>query len=253
MNRCAGMLGVCLLLLPLSAGWAVKDEARFEVASVKPVQGLVRELFTFSSAGPRVVYKAFFLRQLVQEAYGVEPYQVAFAKSAPTEPATMFETVAKAADNTAPTRAGFRPMLQALLAERFHLRVHMGTASVAAYVLTVGKRGPKFKSASGDGELSLHMSARDRLQVLDARNCSMAELAGALRNFTGQPVLNETGLTGSYDLQLRASMGYHADGSEPNEIHILDAVEEQLGLKLRLKNVKMKAVVVDSFSPLTAN
>jgi uncharacterized protein (TIGR03435 family) len=46
-------------------------------------------------------------------------------------------------------------MLQALLADRFHLKVHHETKQLPLFALTIGKKGPKFKQSDGSKEPKL--------------------------------------------------------------------------------------------------
>ena len=58
---------------------------------------------------------------------------------------TLYDITAKAEGDGTPTRDQFRQMLQALLADRFKLKVHREPVETAVYALIVGKGGPKFK------------------------------------------------------------------------------------------------------------
>ena len=52
---------------------------------------------------------------------------------------------------TPTTEAAFRVMLQALLAERFHLEFHRQTKEQSVYVLVLGKNGAKFRESAAEG------------------------------------------------------------------------------------------------------
>jgi uncharacterized protein (TIGR03435 family) len=78
----------------------------------------------------------------------------------------------------------------------------------------------------------------------------MPDLAASLQSMLGRPVLDGTGLTGSYDIDLQwAAMDLHADeaaSTKPSDgPSLFTALQEQLGLKLVAHKEKFDVVVVD--------
>ena len=78
----------------------------------------------------------------------------------------------------------------------------------------------------------------------------MQDLAASLQSMLGRPVLDSTGLAGSYDIDLQwAAMDLHAD--EPASTtssegpSLFTALPEQLGLKLVSHKEKFDVLVVD--------
>src|SRR6266567_2822660 len=143
----------------------------FEVASVKPVEGMRGRLYDFSSSGPRVRYLAYTIANLIMEAYTVKNYQVTFAPS--VEPPSggeygAYDIEAKAAGDQAGTRNEFRPMLQALLSERFKLQLHRAQKEVPVYVLSLDRNGPKFKESGPDAVQSARIGVNGRNQTITA-------------------------------------------------------------------------------------
>jgi uncharacterized protein (TIGR03435 family) len=150
-------------------------------------------------------------------------------------------------------------MLQALLADRFNLKIHGEIKQVPVYALTVGKNGPKLKTAAGemiqskDGTFTKNRSllvtfARDpngdfsqtRMQML-VRNRSIQELVNVLSNVMDRPVLNRTELQGEFDFTIE----YDRDPDEPGIAGSLGptmfaAFQEQLGLKFESTKVRWK-------------
>src|SRR5258708_3152009 len=89
---------------------------------------------------------------LMQRAYGVVDWNVS---SGPGWIRTdRYDVAAKADVAGNLTEAQVKPMLQALLAERFKLRLHQSSKEMSGYALVVGKGGPKVKAAA-DGEETL--------------------------------------------------------------------------------------------------
>jgi uncharacterized protein (TIGR03435 family) len=113
----------------------------------------------------------------------------------------------------AASRADSMSMLQRLLEEQFHVRLHRESREFRAYALTVAKNGPKLKAAA-DGQDSKCGGPRGGFKVQHghAVGCgiSMAGLADRLsRDPFGLnlPVVDKTGLAGAYDVALDFAEG----------------------------------------------
>jgi uncharacterized protein (TIGR03435 family) len=92
----------------------------------------------------------------------------------------------------------------------------------------------------------------DRLYRYAYSNCTIDPLADAL--LADRPILNRTGLTGRYDIELFATPEFKMrDTSEPGDIRVLDAVRK-LGLRLTPQNAPVEVIVIDHMdSRPTAN
>jgi uncharacterized protein (TIGR03435 family) len=74
----------------------------------------------------------------------------------------------------------------------------------------------------------------------------MAEVADSLQIYTGRPVLDKTGLTGFYDVKFEATPAFRtARGTEPNDIDVREAAQDQLGLRLTAQKAGVDVLVVD--------
>jgi uncharacterized protein (TIGR03435 family) len=136
-------------------------------------------------------------------------------------------------------------MLQALLADRFALKVHRTTKELPIYVLTVVDAGKLKKSVSETGGSSTYSGK------FTARGISIDSLAMNLSNTVGRTVVNQTGLEGTYDFTLEwAPEG--ADASDPRP-SIFTALEEQMGLKLKPARGPVDAIVVDAIKRPSQN
>ena len=120
-------------------------------------------------------------------------------------------------------------MLQVLLEERFHLKVHRETREIPVYALTVAKNGPKLKPSVpgselltiGDGSRIEHHGLASQLKVAAAdgssrtkmtfRASSMQNTADAFAPYFDRPVLDRTGLKGDYDFEIQ----YEKDPTAP--------------------------------------
>src|SRR5262245_38384644 len=156
MKRDEIMAAVLCLVCSTANGQAPSQtlpQPAFEVASVKPVEGMRGRLYDFSSSGPRVRYLGYTVANLIMEAYNVKNYQVTFAPFIDTASGGeygAYDIEAKAPGDQARTRSEFRPMLQVLLAERFKLQLHRAQKELPVYVLSLEKNGPKLKESGPD-------------------------------------------------------------------------------------------------------
>jgi uncharacterized protein (TIGR03435 family) len=156
-----------------------------------------------------------------------------------------FTIDAKVEDPTKATEQQLYQMLQALLTERFHLKFHNETRDLPGFALQVAKRGPKLTPAKNEDVVKTWTAGPSRgANVLTARNYSMALLADTLTVF-GQPILDQTGLTGAYDFTL--------SWDETNGPQLSTALQEQLGLKLEPHKVPVQFLIVESAQKPAAN
>jgi uncharacterized protein (TIGR03435 family) len=108
----------------------------------------------------------------------------------------------------------------------------------------VAKRGPKLKESSG-GEDGLTWGEGR----VTARAFSMAELADRLSGpifKLDRPVLDMTDIAGVYDFTLEwAPDSASSSASGPGAASIFTALEEQLGLKLEVREMVVRILVAD--------
>ncbi len=140
-----------------------------------------------------------------------------------------------------------RPMVQQLLAERFHLVVHAGKREVSGYGMVVAKGGPKLHSVAPEsvvqgqkaGESSQNFTFPGKVQ---GRGLAPAGIAGLLSVGMHAPVVDHTGLTGMFNIDLNYAPDNSTDSNLPS---FFTAVEEQLGLRLKPEKVIVDTLVVD--------
>jgi uncharacterized protein (TIGR03435 family) len=81
----------------------------------------------------------------------------------------------------------------------------------------------------------------------------MRILTNLLTNLTRQTVLDRTGLTGGFDLDLRYESPSAAADTPSDAPSIFTAVREQLGLRLEQRREPREVVVIDYVEPPTSN
>jgi uncharacterized protein (TIGR03435 family) len=220
---------------------AQEPKPTFEVASVRPAP---------ADADPRTGLWSrpgvgrFFashvpLTRLIQLAYGIDDSQI--ANKPGWMDTNLYDVDAKPKEGVSMTREELKPCLQALLQERFHLVAHMDTRSGRGYALVVAQDGPHLKPASaGHFAGERHPVSTGQMHVY---NCSMQQLAQYLTPAAGFPIADQTGLTGSYDIDF----SYNSEPEAESDLPSLDAaLKKATGLLLKPRGVPVEMLVVDS-------
>ena len=251
------------------------------------------------------------LKTILVQAYDVKDYQIEGPAWLDSD---KFDLKAKIPEGVPAQQVP--AMLRALLAERFKVIVHKETKSLPAYELTVAKGGPKLKevdpaevaafnaaqeaarggsagappppasaagragSAAGSpplGSLSISVSTSGARTLRG--KMTMAQIVNMLSNQLSRPVLDNTALKGTYDIEL----SYLAAESDPTQANlralgppsgaaaggiggsgggapatdldapiatIFQALQESLGLRLDAKKSPIEVVIVDSANRL---
>jgi bla regulator protein blaR1 len=202
--------------------------------------------------------------------------------------ATDYFTIhARAAGN--PTKDQMRLMVQSLLADRFKLAIHFETKQVPALALTLikpGKLGPKLiphdqgppcdpsATLQAPGANSshafppicdvqmLHPIANHMIET-GSRNATLAVMAASFSALgrLDRPVIDRTGLSGRFDftLQWTPEPGSPLGGrdapapAEEQTTTFLEALKEQLGMKLEPTIAPIDILVVDHVEPPSEN
>ena len=216
----------------------------------------MRTLGVYTS-GPRLTTEASNLRGLVMFAYNLKNYQLEGSVPLLTVGDDRFAIVAKAEGDGPRTRDEFRQMMQLLLADRFKLVVHREMREMPVYALVVGKNGPKLKKSDPDADPTAHFSGSGRNDVVTMPKAGMDDILGAISNsMLDRPVVDKTGLTGTYDVRLIFTPDTRANRAsepDPNDVSIFTAVQEQLGLKLAPQKAMIEVLVVDHAEKPTEN
>jgi uncharacterized protein (TIGR03435 family) len=223
--------------------WAVFGQTAFEVASIRPnVGGDDRSVFSRTSLsrspeGVKLEVRNASLKLCLQRAFDVRAHQISGPDWLST---TRFDIAARAP--VAVTMEEARIMWQALLEDRFKLKLHRETRVLPVYTLVVGKNGPKIRAAEGEGQ----SGTWEGKGQLTAKKESMARFADALSRRMDRPVVDETGLSGAYDFVLDLLRDEsHGDPGPNYDGAIFTALQDQLGLKLEAKKQPVEILVID--------
>jgi uncharacterized protein (TIGR03435 family) len=183
------------------------------------------------------------LKRLIAAAYGVKDGQVLAGPNGLGS--ETFDITAKLPAEYVDRKPDKVPeMLQALLAERFHLVVSREPRQVSGFELVVAKKGLKMEAAQPGLEDSHTNGGPNRIS---GTNVTMEQLATRLSRVTdiGSIVVDKTGLAGRYNFDLNwVPAGGDARGMA-DAPSIFTVIQEQLGLKLESARVPIEAVVVE--------
>jgi len=242
------------LLIAVSQAFAQPaSQTEFEVASVRPNTADDRIVTINVSPGGRFTARGYTLVLLIQRAYGVMDWNVTGG------PAWIrgdrFDVSAKANVSDILTEHQLQPMLQRLLAARFKLEVHHAREQIPGYALVVARGGPKIRAATDpppDGEERLD-EFRMNHNGLSGSAISMPTLARFVAGKLGLVAVDETGLKGLYEVKAEwkfdpGQSDSRTPGEDPRELWrfaVLDALRDQLGLKLVPKKITIQTIVVD--------
>jgi uncharacterized protein (TIGR03435 family) len=176
----------------------------------------------------------------------VKNYQVLSPLTCLTQ--DRFEIQATTAEASTDDR--FRLMVQTLLADRFHLRLHRETRELPVYVLVTGKNGPKLTvtDLSNEGPQTPPRGINIGPTGMSSRNGTMDSLADILTTNLDRPVLDKTNLTGHYDFTLTWDQPPALAGSSiraPIGPAIFAPIQS-LGLRLEDQKAPVEMPVIDS-------
>ena len=189
-----------------------------------------------------------------------------------------FDISARAPDGTSTEQ--MRLMMQALLADRFHLAVHYQTADAPVFALRLVKAGvtgphlaahpgsdvcaaatdggsPAQSVVSAVGDVPpvcgviAHVPSSAAGQHFGGRAVTLAQLATTVPTMTGlaatpRPVVDETGLAGAYDFNL--NWVHDASGDQAigdNISSFREALKTQLGLEMKPSHAPLAFMIID--------
>lgn len=234
-----GMLAVA----GIAAAQSTETKIAFDVASIKLHPEPITVSIDPMVRGRTVSGTASTLLDLVTNAYGVKYEQVSggpgWIKS------LHYDVTAKAEGDGPLTNEQARRMMQALLAERFQLKLHRETRDAPMYALVVGKNGAKFKPSAPDAAANGFVRGANGVLHMEAIKGTMEKLATQLSASAGRPVIDKTGLTGLYTFTLDwspANRTLEVDSQTPS---VFTAVQEQLGLKLESTTGPLEMLIID--------
>lgn len=188
------------------------------------------------------------LRNMIVMAYGIKDYQLEGPDWLSTE---RFDVAAKFPEalpnNREKYNGALSAMMRKMLEDRFKLAIHKGQKTFDVYGLVVGKKGIKFQEVPENGS-----SSNSDGGVYVGKSLTMNRFAEFLSHRMDLPVVDLTGLKGFYDLSLKwVQESRQSADTKPLLVDtppgptLVDALQDQLGLKLENRKAPIEIVVVD--------
>jgi uncharacterized protein (TIGR03435 family) len=250
-----------------------RDSVAFSVVSVKTNRTGDRAIRTDTLAGGRFIAENVPTRTLIQLACRVDAYQISGAPD--WIDADRFDIDARADVDLPPMRGplsanGAVPqMVQALLADRFKLLAHREQRDGPAFRLTRvdANRAARLTAAKVDCAAAAAEKPREIIQGCTTRispgtivmeGAPIARLVDTLSGLLGRAVIDDTGLTGRFDLELQWQPPLPpgpagTPPAAPDGPSLFTAIREQLGLRLDAGRAPVDALVIDRLERPTPN
>jgi uncharacterized protein (TIGR03435 family) len=262
------------LLLSAMAIAQTDSPPRFGVSSVKPSAADEREKEFRTTPGGRVTITNLTLKDMIVEAWQVRAFQISGAGG--WMESLRYDVVAK--PDSIPLEGALPLMLRALLSERFGLTLHRETREMPIYALVMAKPGAKrgaglvdFKEGScPDFDRTRALAAPEPGKSptifcgkfltgrtwMKGSGVPIISLINTLSGRLGRTIVDETGLTGKYDISLQwtpdegASAPSLSDGPgaatpDISGAPLFNAIQEQLGPKLLSKKGPVEILMID--------
>jgi uncharacterized protein (TIGR03435 family) len=244
----------------------------FEVASIKRnVSGDQNSSIRIQPGGQMIVTNNS-LFNLIRNAYGTQRYEMVPGPQFPSWIDDKWDILAKAPADAPQVQEQMQLRLRSLLEDRFKLKAWREMREMPVYELVVarsdGKLGPQIKP-SGD-ECAAQGRARDAgvappplppggfcgtrtsNGTVSMKGVPLSNFVRNLGGTTGRFIIDKTGLTGPFDLDLQwapdqPGAGPTAQpGAQLDGVSLFAAMQEQLGLKLEAKRAPVEVLVIDS-------
>ncbi len=261
--RSALLVGWLVFLVNLhSQANGVSQTTTFEVAVIKPSPtpkgDLVNRMIKPLPGGNGYMAQNFPVRLMIALMYQVPARQV---EGGPSWLDAEYYDIEAHADGSH-SKEELQAMFRALLADRFALRMHSVTREGKVFALRLGAGGPKMQpNAAGPG-MNIPITYAGP-SVFAGQGVSMAYLCW----FLGQqvqdkerPVIDRTGLTGTYDFKLTflpEQFGTADPDRIPADVRdkppLATSLKEQLGLQLLPENGPVQYFVIDRVERPSAN
>jgi uncharacterized protein (TIGR03435 family) len=236
------------------------DLPSFDAATIKlpdPKTGGRRMAGFYGDPGGRVFFGGD-VNMLVEIAFNLEDYQVA---GGPSWAASQWFEINAVPPETSSSRSikihngnptpEQRLMLQSLLRDRFGLKFHLETKEGEVFTLTRGSKPlqlkpPKDPAADPRAIIVIRPSGVDGEAL--GINTTTDYLAQRLGGYLRLPVLNQTGIAGSYDFDLPPD-----DPENQDLVTAVLSVVDRLGLKLKRGHGPVRTLVIDRIEQPSEN
>lgn len=234
-----------LAVLCLTAGLQAQT---FEAVSIKRnTSGAQAQ--SFRAMPGQIVATNVPARLIVQNAYNIPPFLIVGAPD--WLMSDRWDLTARSETATSPDV--LRASLRSVLADRFKLRARLVTQEQPVYALVVARPGggPGFKQVPGpcDPAQPLRQCGFNfNGNRLRSGAAALPRFVAELRGIVERHVVDRTGLTGLYEVDLEWSPDQLGDGAS-----LFTALQEQAGLKLEPQRGPVEVLLIEGIERPTEN
>jgi uncharacterized protein (TIGR03435 family) len=198
-------------------------------------------------------------KELIKIAYNLRGRQVIGGPSWLEE--NKFDIIAEPDTPGLPSEAQTRAMVRKLLVERFHLACHDSQQDYPVMALTLDPKGPAPKPSDPTYNLHSAFARTDGADLIFQFSGSTMQqfLAQIMNFFQDKQLVDETGLTGIYDITLKLPAATFQNpatndkGPEDERGNAMVIAAQHAGFKFVNKKVPLPVVIVDHIDPPTPN
>ena len=183
---------------------------------------------TMSGRNPKIISKNMDVQGLLMTAFGHNQSRCVFPAGLPAERFDLLCTLPE----------GYQQKLQADLRSRFGLVAHTEERLADVWLLQVNTPHAPGLKMSPDNRNGYWTSSAYDVKILGHQ---VSDCLGWLEGALGRPVIDQTGLTGRYDLDLN----WKPKPGQSEKEALRQAMLEQLGLGLVSTNLPIEMLVVD--------
>ena len=248
---------------------ATTERLTFEVASIKRnVSGDQGSQIRVQPGG-QIVVTNNSLYNLIRNAYGTQRFEMVPGPQFPSWiDSDRWDIIAKPPADAPQREEQMQLRLRSLLEDRFKLDARREMREMPIYALTIarsdGQLGPRMKAsgdecaaaararAAGDAAPLLppggFCGTRANNGTVSMRGVPLANFVRNLGGMTGRFVIDKTGLSGPFDLDLQwtPDQALGAGGALTDGTSLFAAIQEQLGLRLEAQRAPVEVLIVNS-------
>jgi uncharacterized protein (TIGR03435 family) len=271
---------------------ADENKPRFEVVSIRQCDGTEPRGAVLTASGDRLSVPCFGLFRLIQDAYQIyvdgttnfmnQPLSYATAIEGFPDQMSSYRYSIEAKAESPQSMAMMRgPMMQSVLEDRFHVKIHREMKEVPVYIMTAAGGGPKLQASTKDScdpsnasEVTQPLPVRPGEKprcgvptppkktgthfVVEESGINLSVFAQIFK-IQGLPVIDRTGLTGTFDIRLEwetsppnTDQPEGAVGGSP-DTSIIGSFRKQLGLNLKPGKGPREFLIIDHVERPTDN
>jgi uncharacterized protein (TIGR03435 family) len=232
---------------------AAAADPSYEVATIKPATADEQHP-VFDLRAHRLEATGTSAKELIKIAWNIRGRQV--VGGPPWLEDKKFDIVAEPDTPGRPSEDQSRVMVRKLLIERFHLQAHTAQQDYPVLALTLDPKAPP--PTPSDPKFSDSVSIYGRRDgddiVVHVSGATIPQMLAFIMNtFQARQLVDETGLTGTYNITLRIEGLAQGPISDEDLGTALVQAAAHAGFKFTAKKQPLQVVIVDHIDPPTPN